>query len=335
MLFPHDTKHAPSLENLRLFQYGDVTAKMENSRLKSSLTAIQKDVANYISELEQRISQLEQSAVHSESEPRHSSAFSGVSNAKKQLEEIRRASSLWLNGELEKEASDLESQLAEFTTRVIPAAIEPLSKTLEEWKSKFNTSMSATAKQYQALNQSLDVDLSELEQSAKQFASQKRTLANLSRQIGAIPLSCDALSAELQDMIDTNERELNVALAGLTQQLQIDIMRAKVTTDSTLSLSLSSAQTSSLSGFFANLQSDVNAQCAQMEEAVREVQGMLEAAEAQWTVDVDKLQEEIRGEIGLARQQRKSEVELRRKLADARTKMSELSELAQRMFPAK
>jgi hypothetical protein len=238
-----------------------------------------------------------------------------------------------MSGDLEQEVRDLESQLNEFSTRVVPAAIEPLAKTVEQWKVKFNALMTDTTKQCQSLSHALDIDLTELENSAKSFSSQKRLLAKLSREITAIPLNCESLSVELQDLVDTQEREFTAALSGLTQQLQMDMMWAKVTANSTLALSLSGAQNSSLDNIFVSLQADVTSQCAQMEDGVREAQGLLEAAEAQWGADIERLQEEIRGEVGFAREERRSESALRRKLADARARVAEVSALAARVFP--
>jgi hypothetical protein len=298
--------------------------------MKESVTAVQRDIANYVSELEQRIAQLEQSALRAETQPRQPGALASVNPARKQLDEIRQAVGAWMSGDLEREVADLESQLTDFTSRQLPEAIEPLSKSLDHWKTRFNAEMSDAAKQYQSLSQMLDIDLIEFERAAKAFSVQQRRLASLTRDINGLPLACDSLAAELEDLVDTEEREVNVALAGLTQQLQIDVMRAKVTTDSTLSFSISNSQSTSMGDFFKALQADVNAQCAQMEESIREVQALLEATEVQWATDVERLQEDIKTEIGLVRQAAGTEVDLRQKLGDARAKMARVSELVER-----
>jgi cell division septum initiation protein DivIVA len=158
-----------------------------------------------------------------------SASLSGVTTARKQFDGIEQVAYLW-NGDLHQKSAELEAQLADFTTRTIPAAIQPLSKTLEGWKTKFNASMSNTAKQYQSLSQMLDLNLTDVEKSAKTF------------DVISVPMNCESLAAQLQDMVDTYERQLNVALPGLTQKLQIDIMRAKMTANSTLALSLSNSE---------------------------------------------------------------------------------------------
>lgn len=306
---------------------------MDDGNLKASMNAVHRDVTTYVTELEQRIAQLEQVAIRQETQTStdQTSSLPSVSTAKKQLDEINEAAEMWQSGQLEKEAAELDAQINDFISRQLPQTVEPFAKNLAEWKTKFNVSMTNAGKQYQELNQSLDLDLSELEKAAKQFANHKRSIAALSRDINSIPAACDALGAELQDMIDTQERELHVSLSGLAQQLQLDIMRAKATTNSTLSQSLSNCQTSSLSEFFATLQGDVNSQCAQMEQNVREVQAMLDTAEKQWQNDVEQLKDEIKTEIAMMRQNSGSEYALQQKMAEAKRKITQISEMIDNM----
>lgn len=297
---------------------------MDDGDLKASMNALHREVTGYVTELEHRISQIEQNAIRQETQA--IASLPTVTTAKRQLEEIKQAADEWENGQLEREITEVETQINHFLTEQLPATIEPLSKTLSDWKTKFNVSMINAGKRYQELMQTLDVDFSELEKASNTYSEQKKTVAQLSKDIHSVSASCDSLSVELQDMIDTQERELKVSLSGLAQQLQLDIMRAKAITNSTLSQSISNCQTSSLNEFFASLQGEVNAQCVQMEQCVREVQAMLDTSERQWQSDVQQLKDDIKAAITVMRPTASSEFALREKLEEAQSKIQELSE---------
>ncbi|KAK8854245.1 hypothetical protein M9Y10_016804 [Tritrichomonas musculus] len=300
--------------------------------LKASMNAVHRDVSTYVSELEQRISQLEQSASQIESNSSSFSDPSSYNSAKKQLESIKEAANVWQSGQLERDANDLEKQINNFLNTQLPAAVQPFSKTLSDWKTRFNISMSSAGKKYQELNEALNsIDTSELEKAAKSFSNQKRNFANLAREIDSVPSACEAMYNNLQESIEQQKRELNVSLSSMSQQLQLDIMRAKATTNSTLTQSLSNCKTSSFNSFFNTLQADVNAQCAQMEQTVKEIHSMLEASEKQWENDIEQLQEDIKNELDSMQHNVGNQYALHKKIEEVSQKAMELEQLISKM----
>ncbi|OHS98086.1 hypothetical protein TRFO_35549 [Tritrichomonas foetus] len=295
--------------------------------LKASMNAVHRDVSTYVSELEQRISQLEQTASQIESSTSTVADISSISNAKKQLDEIKAAAGIWQSGKLEKDANDLEKQIDAFLNTQLPAAVQPFSKTLADWKTRFNVAMTNAGQKYQELNEALKIDTTDLQKASKTFSSQKRALANLAREIESVPSACEAMVLDIQELIEEQKRELSVSLSSLSQQLQLDIMRAKATTNSTLSQSLSNCQTSSFNNFFNTLQTDVNAQCAQMEQNVKEVHAMLDASEKQWENDVAQMKDDIKNELASMQHSVGTGFALQQKIKEANQKVKELDKM--------
>lgn len=188
--------------------------------------------------------------------------------------------------------------------------------------------MSSAGKKYQELNESLNsINTSDLEKATQAFSHQKRNFANLARDIDSVPTACEAMLNNLQDTIDQQKRDLSFTLSSMSQQLQLDIMRAKATTNSTLSQSSSNCQTSSYSSFFNTLQSDVNAQCTQMEQTVKEVHSMLDASEKQWENDIEQLREDIKTELESMQHAVGNQFALQKKMQEVSQKALELEQM--------
>lgn len=296
--------------------------------LKASINAVQRDVSTYVSELEQRISQLEQSASQIESSSLSISDQSSFNNAKRQLESIKEAAGVWQSGNLERDSDELEKQINIFLNDQLPAAVQPFSKTLSDWKTRFNLSMTSAGKKYQELKDSLNaIDTSSLEKASQLFSNQRRNFANLSRDIDSVPAACEAMMNNIQDTIDQQKRDLSFSLSNMSQQLQLDIMRAKTTTNSTLSQSSSNCKTSSYGNFFNSLQADVNAQCAQIEQTVKEIHSMLDASEKQWENDIEQLQEDLKNELNSMQHTVGNQFVLQKKIQEVSEKAEELEKM--------
>lgn len=304
--------------------------EMDDSNLKSSMNAVHRDVSTYVTELEKRISSLEDSMRRSEQSSTMNNSQS-INTVQKQMEDIIQSINTWQSGQLEQQAEKITTQLNDYINIDLPQAISPLTQIIDDWKSRFNTSLTHIGQQYQQLSQSLNIDTTKLEKSSKLFNEHKRNIANLQREIANFPSMCEQLNSELTEVIDSQERELNVSLSSIGQQLQLDLMRAKATTNSTLSQSLTNCQTSSLSEFFTTLQADVNAHCSQMEQNVRDINSMLDTGEKQWENDVEALKEEIKNEVSSLHHSAGSDFALQQRLAEAQEKLNEVEQLIQSM----
>ena len=294
---------------------------MDDSSVKTSMNTLHRDVTSYVQDLEQKLTQLEQNVQKAEQGYTKSSSITNIQN---QLQMVFDSATIWQSGELEKSADTIDQKINSFLQVSLPKTISPFNKQLDNWKVKFNASMTNTGKLFQNLNSKLKFDTKPLENCKKVFHNQKLQIAKLSRDVEAFDTDCQMMKSEFEELIDSQERELSISLSGLSQQLQIDLMRAKATSDLTLQMSLSNSETSSFNDFFTTLQSDVNAKCSLMEKNVKEVQNLLEASERTWDNDVATLKEEIRYEIEALHVQAGAEFTLQKRLNDAIIKAEEI-----------
>ena len=299
--------------------------------LKASMKAVHRDVTTYVSDLEQRISRLEQVASNLESSPNLDSSFSSMSNAKKQFDEINKTVDSWDPKNMENDIQNIENEIDSFLNEKLPKAVQPFSKALNEWKSKFNIAMTVAGQKYQKLNKDLSIDSSEVKQASKNFVNQRRQLNQLMREIESIPNACERLDSQVQDLIEDQKRELSISLSSLSQQLQIDIMRAKATSNSAIAQSLSNCQSSSFNEFFNSLQNDINQQCAQMENNIKDVHNILDTAEKQWESDILELKDEIKSQVTAIQHSVGTNFALQQKLKEANEKAKELEYLIARI----
>ncbi|EAX95701.1 hypothetical protein TVAG_256420 [Trichomonas vaginalis G3] len=294
------------------------------------VSAIQRDVATYIRELDQRITQLEQSAQRAQQGVRVTSVPS-FETAKSQLNEIKETADYWQSGQLEHEAEQIEQQLNQFVNTQLPAAVDPFSAKLEEWKNQFNRQMSSVGRTYQKLMDSLNIDTEDLELAAKQFYEQQRAFSSLTTEINSMKTVTDDFKNETQSAIENQQHELQVALSNASQQLQIDLMRVKATTDSTLAQSLANCNSSSLADLFGSIQTDVNSQCAQMETGLTDIQSMLDKSEDQWKSDLENIEAELQMELNAMRRTVGGDYDIQKKLHEAQAKADAIEKMIQEL----
>lgn len=293
---------------------------------RSLVQALQRDVQTYIRELDQRITQLEQSATRAQQSSQNSKAPS-LESSKQQLAEIQEVADFWQSGQIDKEADAIEQQINSFLNTQLPAAIDPFSANLNEWKAQFNRQMSSVGRTYQRLADQLNIDTEDLEIAAKTYHDQKRALATLSHEIAEINESTEALKNDTLALIQNQQKELEVSLSGVSQQLQVDLMRVKATTNSTLAQSLANCNSSTLSDLFAALQADVNTQCLQMENGLKDVQTQLDKCEQQWVIDLENIESEMQMEIDSMRRTVGGGYDLQKKLEEAQKKADDVEKL--------
>jgi len=299
---------------------------MNENNQRSLMNAIQRDVMTYVRELEQRIYQLEQTAKRARDN--YSMMVSpSLEDARKQLKEIAEIADFWQSGTLEQECSTLESQISNFISTQLPSSVEPYSSQITEWKNKFNRQMSSVGRDYRKLNESLIINIDELESAASVFYAQKKQVSYISKEISDMANEFDNIVQDTSKNLSTNTNDLEISLSGLYQQVQIDLLRAKSTTNSTISNSLASCRNTSLSETFDSLQTEINQQCSQMESSLADVHNSIEKSEKQWKEDLEQVKSEIKLEIESTRRNSGSCFNLSKKLLEAQRKADEIQEL--------
>jgi len=147
----------------------------------------------------------------------------------------------------------------------------------------------------------LEIDLTEPERAARSLSRWPCGIAESSRGGAAVSVTCEAFAAELQGVTDAQECKLRVAFSGVTQRIQLGVMRARATVNAPLAQSLANREIFLLIELFGGLCGDVNARCAQTEHGGREVQTALDVAERQWSNDVSELRDEMSADAAAMR----------------------------------
>lgn len=295
--------------------------------LRASLNAVKRDVAAYVSELEQRISQLQQSASQFDFSISPTPGSSSLSPAKKQLDEIKALINSLKLEQIDRDANLLENQINQFITTQLPTIVQPFSKTLTSWKNQFNSVMTSAGKKYQELYDSLNkMDTGDLEKAAKTYTDYAKSLENLTKEINSVSLACDAILSNVQDNLEQHKKDFDVSLSGLSQQLQVDIMRAKTASNSAISQSNSQSQSTNFNNFFNSLQSEINMQCSQMEQRIQEAHSILDASEKQWDNDIEQFQKEIENELSSIHHNAGNQSSIEKQLLEVQRKVTEIEQ---------
>lgn len=286
---------------------------------RSLVQALQRDVASYIHELEQRVTQLENTAERSIKAP-VGSARGNLDNFRNQLVEVKEICDYWESGQMEKEIDDIENHINNFMTTELPKAIDPLQSQLANWKSLFNRQMSSVGRTYTKLNEQLNLDIKALDDAAREYRSCRKELNDTVRAIDVFKSNVEEYRTNTLNIIENQEKELDLSLSNALQQLNIDLMCVKASTSSTLAQSLANCDSSTFSDIFSTLQGEVNAQCKHMENSIRDVYNLLDKCNQQWVIDLENINSEMKMEIDSMRRNVGSEYSLRRKLEEVQSK---------------
>ena len=299
---------------------------IENNNQRALMNSVQRDVMTYVRELEQRIYQLELMAKKAK-DNYSTGSFSTLDLSRQQLKEIDEITEFWKSGELDQECLNLETNINSFINTQLPNYVEPFNNQLLEWKNRFNREMSSVSLTYRKLNDSLNIDIKELENVTNEFNNYQKKFLNIKKNINFFTESLNNYNNSFKEFLNSKENDINSSLSSSLQQIKLNLIQSKAISNSTLSHSIETCKKSSLSDLFSTLQDEVNSTISQIEYSLEDVKLSLNQSEEQWNDDLNNLKNEIQLEIESIRRNNGTCYNFLEKIEEAEKKANYIQDL--------